>query len=310
MSQKTPKFLIVILVAAPICLGSFCFDTALAGEDKPKESLGSELQKLLPGTFKRPLSNDEIRASLDPKAAAVMLRLRPGMELYAAGQRLEAIQAWEVVLAECRKEKNQWGESFLLSMLAELYTDSGNSNKAAEYAQQGLSIAQTIKNPILESFANVKLMQSDLLLGQYEQAMAKSERLLEVAKSIDAANAPPSGLLDQIFWAYFKNTFEGNALLGLSISHTFIGDYEQGSYYAERSLSNARQVKDPILEGLSLLTFGSIHAQTGDYKRAIDYSQRGLDTVKGDKGSIYEMIAYTNMAIAYGFSGDYDKAMK
>ncbi|MEW6499611.1 MAG: tetratricopeptide repeat protein, partial [Cyanobacteriota bacterium] len=103
---------------------------------------------------------------------------------------------------------------------------------------------------------------------------------------------------------------EGNALGGLGLAYSFLGDYAKAIEYHQQFLAIAREIKDRLGEGTSLGNLGLAYYSLGDYAKAIEYHQQALTIYREIKDRLGEGQSLGNLGNAYSFLGDYAKAIE
>jgi adenylate cyclase len=135
------------------------------------------------------------------------------------------------------------------------------------------------------------------MLGQFEQARADHEAILEIAR--------PAG----------EQCVEWRAFLDLGKLWAS-RDYNQARAYFERALGLARQIDDPVVLAGSLNWMGNWHANAEDPLRAVQYHQQALEIVEelGDRQELASTLDL--LGLAHMLGGDltasvrtYDRAI-
>lgn len=200
-------------------------------------------------------------------------------------------------LAIAQETKTKFLEANNLGTLAGAYLSLGDTQKTLEFAQASLAIAREIKNRILETGALSLLGSTYLVLGQVQKAFELSQQSLARAREIK------SPLL------------EGLSLASLSSIYNRLGEPQKAVELAQQALVIAQERKYRQIEMIATATLSDIYSQNpyslGEPQKAIELSERALTLTRETKDRFYESLVLSGMSSIYArVNRDYQKALK
>ena len=250
-----------------------------------------------------------------------------------------ALALWEESLSLFRadnarasffKESRQ-GESNTLGGLGSVYIVLGEYDRAIDFHQQQLGIAQEIGYHRGESNALGNLGSAYYSLSEYDRAIDLYQQQLDIAQEIGhqrgEANALGGlgtayyslGQYDRAIDLYQQQLNitgeighrrgEANALGGLGVLYSVLGEYGRAIGFHQQQLDITQEIGDRRGEATSLGGLGSAYYFLGEYGRAIDLYQQQLDIKReiGDRRG--EVFSLGNLGSAYFFLNKYNRAI-
>ena len=150
------------------------------------------------------------------------------------------------------------------------YFTLGKFQKAIDYHQKSLKIAQEIgdNNGEAQSLGNLGYVY--YFLGEYQKAIVISQKSLKIAQEIGDHNR------------------EANSLRNLGIYYSSQGEYQQAIDYFQKSLEITQKIGDQYGEARSLGNLGHAYYSLRKYQKAINCFQRSLKIKRtiGDRNGI------------------------
>ena len=217
--------------------------------------------------------------------------LTQGHELLRYGQFQEARLKWEEALQISRRIGNPVREGAILSSLGRLHTSLGQYQKAIEFYEQHLTLAQeTLGDTLTEGNTRVYLAYIYLALGQHQQALELLQESLEIARAMR------------------NQDLESGALFGLGNLYLDLEQYEKAIDAYEQSLEIAEEIENDGAQGIALGGLGSAYLNLSQYQRAIDLYEQSTNIARriGDRESISRDL--NNLGVTYLLAQEYTKA--
>lgn len=198
-----------------------------------------------------------------------------------------------------------------LGMLGLTYSNMKNVNKAVDYYQRALAIAQEIKDLQLET-----VLLQGLFLAKVENHPRKPEadRLFDLGmqqfqtNQFEAASQSWEQALN-IYREIKSPMDEINTLINLGAVNNTLANYKKAIYFLEKSLKVAREIKYRKGEGETLRNLGNAYLDGGEYLKAIPLIEQSLAFAREIKDRQGEGQSLGNLGLAYANKGDYQKAM-
>lgn len=184
----------------------------------------------------------------------------------------------------------------LFNTIGSVYRKQNNVEKALMYHQNALVEADQIENPSPENKKSISVSKNNIgnlymMLGQYDLALEKFKKALEVRKDL-------------------------NDLKGLAINHQNIGkaleelgnvDLALKSY--EKSLNYNVKNKSVIGQIICYNSICNVLITKGSYKEALQMAQANYQRVRGLKDKYYYCQTLTRLGLAYVKNNELDKAV-
>jgi CHAT domain-containing protein len=193
-----------------------------------------------------------------------------------------------------------------LLMIGVAYSSLGNYDKAVEYSQQGLQLAQKFELPMIrrpvEAIFLPVLGLSYSALGDYNKAIEYSQKSLATAQE---RQKNVKGVEKEL-WQLIR----GLSLIVLGIAYPYVGDYEKALDYSQQALEMAQESKDLSTEGIAMYAVGAAYFFLEDYTKAHKYAQQSLEIVRRTRNRSLEMQTQMIIGGAYYGWGNYDKAVE
>jgi tetratricopeptide (TPR) repeat protein len=181
----------------------------------------------------------------------------------------------------------------VLESLGLAYTDLGQVEKAIQYYEKALAIAQEMGERKREGTNVGSLGLAYWYLDQAEKAIQYYEKALAIAQEIgDRRN-------------------EGVWLGNLGIAYSSLGQFEKAIEYYRKALDIDQEIGSRRGEGTNLGNLGIAYSSLGRFEKAIEYYQKALDidqeignrrgegTNLGNLGNAYDDLGQVEKAIQY-----------
>ena len=204
----------------------------------------------------------------------------------------KAIEFYQQVLSIAQKTGNKNSEGKAYGNLGIAYHSLGQFKKAIEFYQQALSIAQKTGNKDSEGKAYGNLGIAYHSLGQFEKAIEFHQQVLSIAQK--------TGNKDS----------EGKAYGNLGIAYHSLGQFEKAIEFHQQDLSIAQKTGNKDSEGKAYGNLGIAYHSLGQFEKAIEFHQQDLSIAQKTGNKDSEGKAYVNLGIAYHSLGNFEKAIK
>ncbi len=255
---------------------------------------------------------------------------REGNLFYLKGDYENAETSYDKALAICRAYKNEQLESRVLDNIGTLKQRQSKFEEAADYMHQALEKAEKVGFGIggtLNNLANIYTLS-----GDYERAIPYYSRALAMSlegASKGNVHAPRMighaalnigecflklNILDSAIYytLYAKENYEklqdqrgaAKALANLSVIRRLEGDYAQAIHLGLESLQLAK-----ALEGLGenedlLFSLAESYFGLGDYRNAMTYFDQCLQVARKSQNLYFEMKSHERIAHVFEANGD------
>jgi len=218
------------------------------------------------------------------------LRFRQGQLADASAQWLEALSIFEGLWKE---ELPLSLEGVLANDLGTLHHDKGEWERAIEYHERSLAVAQKVG----DEYAVARTLNN---LGSVYQGKGEWERAIE---SYERSQAILKKVGDEHRMATIFNN--------LGEIYRVKKEWEQAIEYHERSLAILKKVGDEHGMAISYSNLGNVYQGKGEWERAREYYERSLaileklgdehlmSTIFGNLGSVYQDKGEWERAIEY-----------
>ncbi len=213
----------------------------------------------------------------------------------------KAIEKFQQSIPFCQAAKEPSWEATDLYLLVGAYTFLRDKQKALDFANQALPIAEAAVNQLGEEERRlgIKVKANTFLyiagihseFGDRKQALENLLKALPLSRSID----DPVG--------------EVSALTSMGTAYNDIGDYAKSLDAYSQSLVITRKLGDEGIEGNLLNNMCAVNSRLGDYKRAMDLCTQALTIRREHKFQLGEATTLNNMGNIYSDSGEYQKAL-
>ncbi|NAS12982.1 tetratricopeptide repeat protein [Flavobacteriaceae bacterium R33] len=173
------------------------------------------------------------------------------------------------------------GEGCALLRLGDYYSDKGNNNKAIEYYQAGLKIA----NEVGEGHLILRIMNN--LAGEY-------------AYKSDYAKAL-TGYLDAIDKAEELNNLEMLSILNENVANLYASqkDYTQALEFYKKVRKINTEIGDPVIMAETNSNLASLYADMGDLEYAMFYVNKSITTFEKERIMDWLAFAYETKGKVY-----------
>ena len=198
----------------------------------------------------------------------------------------------EKLLAAARSSLNLYSEATELNILASLYRQTGQREKAVDDCNQALAIARAWKNPLGEA-------TSLTLLGRIVTDLGEEQKALD--------------LLNQALpmWRDLGNQLgEGTTLANMGRVYNNLGRREDAIKVLNQALPILRAANNADAEASALDSVGTAYSYMGRGPDALDYFDQALPLWRqtADRGG--EALTLGNAAIVYANLGQKQKALE
>jgi tetratricopeptide (TPR) repeat protein len=170
------------------------------------------------------------------------------------------------------------------------YQSLNDFDRAIEYHQQSLAIAESINDARGLQQALLNLGSAYQYLANYETAAAYYQQSLSASRHIENRTGEFSAL------ASLGNIFQATA------------DYKSALIYYEQALEIAQEIEHLKGEFSILGNIGVVHQALGNYHQAIEHHRQHLKIAQATGDRPGEGIALGNLGNAYESLGLYDRA--
>lgn len=190
------------------------------------------------------------------------------------------------------KQKLSITEEFDLYEKISLSSMSSDKEKAKQYAEKGLNLADKEMNKEKELIFTGYLARIYDSMQDFNTAISYYEKALKLAK--DANNE------DQEAFLYVT---AGNV-------YVITGNYDLALEYMLKSLEIREKLGDKQKAGRVLSNIGSVHRMLFNWERSIYYLNQGIDIAKEFNDSYGMMVAYYDLGVVYLSTKDFEKALE
>lgn len=231
------------------------------------------------------------RLRLQVEAARAFSR---GMALWGEqttqGQ-LKAAGNFQEALTHARAARDQSREANALLQLSLLYADTGDKQKALDFAAQALPVARAARDLRAEGWALNAAGHAHNTFGDRRKAVEFFNQALPVMRA--AADRDGEG-------AVYNN---------LATAHSWLGDKHRALEYLELGIRIYGDIQDRRKLSILFNNKGVIHGELGEYQRALEQYQASLDLRREMSDRRGEGISLNNMGSAYSSLAEYQKAL-
>jgi tetratricopeptide (TPR) repeat protein len=217
-----------------------------------------------------------------------------GISSYAEGTRegiLKAIDHLGGALADWRAAQDRAAESRALVTIGLYHAETGNRDKAFEFATQALPVAQDSRDPLAEARALDALGQVNYYFGDRRKAIAYYEQALPLMR------------------AKADRAAEGSTLSNLAIAHRRTGEKRKALAYLDEAMRIFRELQDRRMMAEVSGNMGVTYDDLGEYQKALESHQNDLALKRelGERAS--QAIAWNNVGMAYAGLAAYQKSL-
>lgn len=219
----------------------------------------------------------------------------------------EALSYFELSLEYFRRARRTRERLFVEAERSRAYFLLGDIAQSRDIANNILLEAESIRNipapllswPIEHAIANALtiLADIDLFNGQFDEALNKSLKVLQIYDELNESSLP------------FFSSFITRSLLNLGRIYGLIGNYRQSLLYYGRALDMARHRSDVEGEAMLLLNLGAQYLRQEDYDRSRFYLEQSLKLYSQSPDYSALSLIYLNLAIISYKTSDLDNAL-
>ncbi|HWN99456.1 MAG TPA: CHAT domain-containing protein [Blastocatellia bacterium] len=297
-----------------------------------------------PGSYEIRVKQLRAATEQDRSAVAAERLLAEGVRLdrqATADSWRKSIDKYQESIPLWQAAKDPAGEASAVYLIANVFINLSEKQKAFEFANRALPIAQAAASRTepearregikIEANALDVLGRAENELGDRKKAMELFSQALALRRTI-ADRVGEANTLNNMTMAYQAMGDYGKALdlsqqtrlilaeLGdrnreatvlnnVCVLQEDIGDYKKALEYCDQALSLRRELKDSWGEATTLNNLSNIYSNLGDYQRSLDLYTRAL--------AIYEQmgvaqgrgITLSNIGFLYDTLGEYQKAI-
>ncbi len=253
----------------------------------------------------------------------------------------KAIEKFQQSIPFCQSAKQPSWEATDLYLLVGAYTFLRDKQKALDFANQALPIAEAAVNQPGEEDRRlgIKVKANTFLyiagihseFGDRKQALDNLMKALPLSRSIDDPVGEVSALTsmgtaynDMGDYAKALDSYnqslvitrklgdrgvEGNLLNNICAVSSRLGDYKHAMEFCTQALSIRREHKFQLGEATTLNNIGNIYSDSGEYQKALDFYIQAKDLYKVAGTPQAQAVTLNNIAFLYALVGDYEKAI-
>ncbi len=189
-----------------------------------------------------------------------------GSAYHSLGDYQKAIEFHQQRLAIAQQIGDKAGVGKALGNLGNAYHSLGDYQKAIEFLQQGLAIFKQIGDRAGEGTILGNLGNAYHSLGDYQKAIEFHQQGLAIFKQID------------------NKAGVGGALRNLGNAYYFLGDSKKAIELLQQGLAIAKQIGDKNGEGAALNNLGATLFKSGDLAEAQKVLKQGIEVWKSQHG--------------------------
>ena len=253
----------------------------------------------------------------------------------------KAIEKFQQSIPFCQAAKEPSWEATDLYLLVGAYTFLRDKQKALDFANQALPIAEAAVNQPGEEDRRlgIKVKANTFLyiagihseFGDRKQALENLMKALPLSRSIDDPVGEVSALTSmgtayndigdyaRALDSYNQSLVitrklgdqgvEGNLLNNICAVSSRLGDYKHAMEFCTQALSIRREHKFQLGEATTLNNIGNIYSDSGEYQKALDFYIQAKDLYKVAGTPQAQAVTLNNIAFLYALMGDYEKAI-
>jgi CHAT domain-containing protein/Tfp pilus assembly protein PilF len=253
----------------------------------------------------------------------------------------KAIEKFQQSIPFCQAAKEPSWEATDYYLLVGAYTYLRDKQKALDFANQALPIAELAANQPGEEDRRlgIKVKANTFLFiagiysefGDRKQALENLLKALPLSRSIDDPVGEVSALTSmgtayndigdypKALDAYSQSLVitrklgdegvEGNLLNNMCAVQSRLGDYKRSMELCSQALSIRREHKFQLGEATTLNNMGNIYSDSGEYQKALDFYSQAKDLYKVAGTPQAQAVTLNNIAFLYALMGDYQKAI-
>jgi CHAT domain-containing protein len=213
----------------------------------------------------------------------------------------KAIEKFQQSIPFCRSAREPAWEATAFYLLGDAYTYLGERQKALDFANQALPLAEAaVKQTGQEQrLLGLKVKANTLnVIGRVHNEFGDKKQALELFKQ-----ALP------ISRAIGDRVVEANILSNIGTAHQFMGDYQKALDNYNQSLLVSRELGDRAREGNLLNNICVIHNYMGQFKESMDFCNRALSIRRETNFQLGQATTLNNMGNTFSDSGEYQKGL-
>lgn len=249
----------------------------------------------------------EVASSLNDKKLLAATHYKIGLTYSGIGQTESAIQAHLISKNLFEEAGLQKDLVYILSDLGSLYFHLQNYDEAKRFAEQSITLANSLKNSPAVAGAwpdNFGVAGALSTLGfisqQHGNLMQSIEYLgqsLALYRELDGGSSK--------FGIYIADK-----LSAIGGAYNLAGDNGQALFYLNQALEVARKTPYPNTTASVLNNLGVLYLDQEDYARASDYFNQGLQIYQAQRNQPEIARVLLNLGVMRQRQGDYDRALE
>lgn len=213
----------------------------------------------------------------------------------------KAVAIYEQAIPIWRLAGSRDREVNVICLIANNYVYLGEKQKAFEFAERALALAETAgadgneedrKNAVKMHAAALQAVGGvHNYFGDKKKALEYYERALTLHRSI--SDRP--GELDVI--------------IDIALAYQYMGDYQNANTFNNAAFAMAKELGDRNKAGMILNNLCPLNDRLGNYKLAIDYCNQALSLRREFNSRTGEAIALNNLGNLYGNTGEFQRSL-
>ncbi|HWO03068.1 MAG TPA: tetratricopeptide repeat protein [Blastocatellia bacterium] len=253
----------------------------------------------------------------------------------------QSIEKYQRSIPFCQSAKDPAWEATALYLISNAYISLGEKEKAFDFANQALPIAQAAAKQTLEEqrVLGIKVLgitldtigRVHLEFGDKKKALELFDQALPLKRSIgdrggevitlnnigmsygymgDWPKAIEFFVQARLIVGELGDRGREAALLNnLCVIHSDLGEYKKAIDFCDKSISIRHDLKDQLGEATALSNVGSCYSSLGEYQKALDFYNQALAIRKGSGDPKSEAIELNNIGWVYATLGEYQKGI-
>ncbi len=269
-------------------------------------------------------------------AEGVRLRAQPATDSW-----LKAVEKYKQAVPLCQSAKDPAWEASALYLVSGVYISLGDKQKAFDFANQALPLAQAAARRAGEEERRVGIKTEASALDMIGRAhmefgdMKKAIELFNQALPLRLAAADRAGEINTLNFIGMTYGYMGEArkaleffdrahlilrelgdsrneasvLNNMCVIHNNLGEYKKGLGFCNQALSIRQALNDRQGEAIALGNIGASYSSMGEYQEALDSYNQSLAIYRDSNNRRSEAISMHNIGWVYGVLGEYQKAI-
>jgi len=249
---------------------------------------------------------EEVRAATeqDKSLAAAERLIAEGMQLgrqLATDSWRKAIEKYEQAIPLFRSAKDPAWEASALYLVSNAYIALGEKQKAFDFANQALPLAQAAaKEPDAERRRLGLKVEANTLdtIGKVHIEFGDKQKALDMFNQALPLRRESGDRVGEV-----------GTLNNIGMAYDYMGDWPKALDFFNQSRLIVNELGDRVKEASLLNNMCAIHSDLGEYKKALDFCQQSLLIRRELNDQASEAIILNNMGNAYSNLGEYQQAL-